>query len=295
MASQLPIRKNSPNTTKRPQITYYQYKERCSPRSHTLPHSIQPIHSRPPTTPNPFHPHNIIRRRLNHCHHTQKPRYRNFNHSRLPNTNPNLAGRKPDDSISKQILLNNIPIPFNKTPKILGLTLHPYLNFSKHIQNTTSAAIRKLNILKTVANTDIHNNIQTSIAIYKQFIRPTINYASPVWHPLLSDHNLTTLQTTQNKALRTITGCTHSTPQQHLHNETKILPIRNHLEMIGTQFYAKTRLPTHPCHKTLLQPTPQRLKQPPSSTGALYKQILNHIPPPPPNTNTTKNIQTKLN
>jgi hypothetical protein len=193
-----------------------------------------------------------------------------------------------------QVLLNNIPIPFNKTPKILGLTLDPYLNFSKHIQNTTSAANRKLNILKTVANTDIHNNIQTSIAIYKQFIRPTINYASPVWHPLLSDHNLTTLQTTQNKALRTITGCTHSTPQQHLHNETKILPIRNHLEMIGTQFYAKTRLPTHPCHKTLLQPTPQRLKQPPSSTGALYKQILNHIPPPPPNTTTTKHIHTQL-
>src|ERR1700755_655044 len=173
MASQLPIRKNSPNTTKRPQITYYQYKERGSPRSHTTPPSIQPIHCRPPTTPTPFHPHNIIRRRLNHCHHTQKPRYRNINHSRLPNTNPNLASRKPDDSIPKQssitlittdkqksnthpqVLLNNIPIPFIKTPKILGLTLDPHLTFKKHIQNTTSAANRKLNILKTVANTNI--------------------------------------------------------------------------------------------------------------------------------------------
>src|ERR1700755_2444441 len=106
MASQLPTRKTTPNKTKRPQITSYQYKERCSPRSHTLPHSIQPIHCRPPTTPNSFHPHNFIRRRLNHCHHTQKPRYRNINHSRLPNTNPNLAGRKPDDSIPKQILHN---------------------------------------------------------------------------------------------------------------------------------------------------------------------------------------------
>src|ERR1700755_1042607 len=190
-----------------------------------------------------------------------------------------------------QVLLNNIPIPFNKTPKILGLTLDPYLNFSKHIQNTTSAANRKLNILKTVANTDIHDNLQTSIAIYKQFIRPTINYASPVWHPLLSDENLTTLQITQNKALRTITGCTPTTPQQHLHNETKILPIKNHLEMIGTKFYAKTRLPSHPCHNTLLQPTIHRLKHPPSSTGTFYKQILNHIPhlpplPPQPNTYT---------
>src|ERR1700755_2422923 len=181
-----------------------------------------------------------------------------------------------------QVLLNNTPIPFNKTPKILGLTFDTHLTFSKHIQNITSAANRKLNILKTVANTDIHNNIQTSIAIYKQFIRPTIDYASPVWHPMLFKQNLMTLQITQNKALRTITGCTPTTPQQHLHNETKILPINNHLEMIGTQFYAKNRLLTHPCHKTLLQPTIHRLQKPPSSTGTFYKTFLNHIPPPLP-------------
>src|ERR1700755_1987547 len=106
MASQLPIRKNRPNTTKRKKITYNKQKEPNSPRSHTLPHTIQPIHSRPPTTPNNFHPHNFIRRRHNYCHNSQKPRYRNNNHTRLPNTIPNLAGRKPDDGIPKQILYN---------------------------------------------------------------------------------------------------------------------------------------------------------------------------------------------
>src|ERR1044072_111919 len=150
-----------------------------------------------------------------------------------------------------QVLLNNTPIPLNKTPKILGLTFDTHLTFTKHIQNTTAAANRKLNILKTVANTEINNNIQTSIAIYKQFIRPTINYASPVWHPMLSKQNLMTLQITQNKALRTITGCTPTTLQQHLHNETKILPLNNLLVMIRSQFCAKTLLPTHPCRNTL--------------------------------------------
>src|ERR1700755_2238258 len=102
-----------------------------------------------------------------------------------------------DKQLSKthpQVLLNNTPIPLNKTPKILGLTFDTHLTFTKQIQNTTSAANRKLNILKTVANTDINNNIQTSIAIYKQFIRPTINYDSPVWRPMLSKQNLMTLQ-----------------------------------------------------------------------------------------------------
>src|ERR1700755_2161825 len=116
-----------------------------------------------------------------------------------------------DKQLSKthpQVLLNNTPIPLNKTPKILGLTFDTHLTFTKHIQNTTSAANRKLNILKTVANTDIYNNTQTSIAIYKQFIRPTINYASPVWHLMLSHQNLMTLQITQNRAFSIITGCT---------------------------------------------------------------------------------------
>ena len=64
--------------------------------------------------------------------------------------------------------------------------------------------------------------------------------------------------------------------------------------MIGTQFYANTLSPLHPCHTTLSNPTHHRLKQPPSSPGTFYQQIFNNIPPPINNTSITKHIHTHL-
>src|ERR1044072_9432812 len=125
MANKLPIRKSRPNTTKWPKISDHKYKKRSTPGSHTLPHTIQPIHSRPPSTPNNSHPHYFIRRRHNYCHHPPKSHYRNNNHTRRFNTTPNLADRKPDDSIPKQILLN----PHNNRQTHIQ---HPPTSSTKH-------------------------------------------------------------------------------------------------------------------------------------------------------------------
>src|SRR5678815_5089013 len=70
---------------------------------------------------------------------------------------------------------------------------------------------------------------------YKQLLRTNINYASPAWFPALSKFNSKKLQITQNTALRIITECTKTTPIQHLHDETYILHISTHLEMVGTK------------------------------------------------------------
>ena len=76
-----------------------------------------------------------------------------------------------------------------------------------------------------------------------------LNYASLAWAPSLSNTHLNKLQTTQNKALRIITGCTQSTPISHLHAETLILSIQTHLDMRGMQFHAAaTNNTDHPCH-----------------------------------------------
>ena len=144
----------------------------------------------------------------------------------LITTDRHLSNHQP------HLTLNNSPIPTNKSPKILGITFDTHLTFTKHIQNITASANKKLNILKIITSSNIDHNKQLSITTYKQFIRPVLNYASPVWYPSLSKKNINTLQTTQNKALRNITGCTSTTPQQHLHDETNILPINTHLEMI---------------------------------------------------------------
>ena len=45
------------------------------------------------------------------------------------------------------------------------------------------------------------------LTAYKAICRPILNYAAPVWTPALSDTQWKELQTCQNSALRTATGC----------------------------------------------------------------------------------------
>ena len=51
------------------------------------------------------------------------------------------------------------------------------------------------------------------------------------------------------QALRTATGCTQDTNIQHLHDETLILPIHEHLQLHASQYKQETQHPSHPLHE----------------------------------------------
>ena len=73
--------------------------------------------------------------------------------------------------------------------------------------------------------------------------------------------NIDKLQIVQNTALRIATGCTHDTNTQHLHAETKVLPIHQHLQLHASQIRQKAQHPTHPLHKLTIHPHTPRLKK----------------------------------
>ena len=107
-----------------------------------------------------------------------------------------------------------------------------------------------------------------------------MSYASPSWSPDLANTHVEKLQRVQNSALRIATGCTKSSPIAHLHAETKVLPIKEHLNMRGTQFYAAAANPHHPCnhlHRTAT--TPRNIHKTPASH---YDRLLSSIPQIPP-------------
>ena len=111
-----------------------------------------------------------------------------------------------------------------------------------------------------------------------QTIHPSVlEYASPAWAPNLAITHHNTLQIIQNNALRIITRCTQTTPTSHLHYETQVLTLQDHISMRGTQFLAAASAnPDHPCHYMLVhQPTPRSIKTTPQG---LYTGLLNTIP-----------------
>ena len=96
----------------------------------------------------------------------------------------------------------------------------------------------------------------------------------------MADTHVETLQRVQNAALRIATGCTKSTPIGHLHAETKVLPMREHLNMRGTQFFAAAANPHHPCnHLHGTEASPRNIHRTPASH---FDQLFNRIPPTPP-------------
>ena len=158
--------------------------------------------------------------------------------------------------------INNTTLPTVKHPKILGLTLDPKLTYAQHIQNTLKRAKPTLNILKALTTTHWGKTKETLINTYKTITRPILEYTNTVWSPIISDTNTQKLQTIQNTALRIATGCTQDTNTQHLHTETKTLPLKQHLKLHASQYRQKAQHAEHPSHHLTTQAqNPRHMKQ----------------------------------
>src|SRR6187401_2868031 len=131
-----------------------------------------------------------------------------------------------------------------------GLSTEPWCNL--HFKFITSLSLDfnrccyilihcldDLKILKALNGTTWGKQKPTLIETYKATVRPIIEYGSTIWSPIIKETNLNKLQVTQNAALRIATGCTSDTHIQHLHAETKVLPLANHLKLHASNFWQK--------------------------------------------------------
>ena len=139
-------------------------------------------------------------------------------------------------------------LPLEKTPRILGLKLDPAFRFGHYAVDLRTRAAPRLNVLKALTGTRWGQHKETIEITYKSIIRSLFTYVAPVWLPHISSTNLHKLQVVQNSALRIATGCVRSTSVGHLHAETKILPVADHLSLISAQFLARALQTDHPAH-----------------------------------------------
>ena len=161
-------------------------------------------------------------------------------------------------STQLQLHINNTPIPTIKNPKILGLTFDPKLTYSTHIKQLANNAKKTLNILKALTSTSWGKDKETLTLTYKTIIRPRLEYANTIFYPIASDTQIHKLQIIDNTAKRIITGCTNDTATTHLHNETHMLPIKQHFKLHASLLKQKSKLPNHPLHSLIHNDPPPR-------------------------------------
>ena len=162
------------------------------------------------------------------------------------------SNHRPDVS------LGNHPLPLEKFPKILGVTFDTHFNFSTHVKNIITRAAPRINLLKALAGSTWGHDRDTVLHTFKALIKPLITYACPIWFPIISETNMTKLQTLQNSALRIATGNHLMAHEDHLHQETLTLPVRDSLNLLGRQFLLSTSRPSHPSHAVTSAPSGPR-------------------------------------
>jgi len=111
----------------------------------------------------------------------------------------------------------------------------------------------------------------------------------------IEQNALGNLQSCLYAGLRTALGCVKMTSVDHLHAEAKIMPVKNHCNMITKQFLLATQKPEHPNQSNILAPRPlramkniikesystniQHLVQKDGISDVEYNKVLNSSPP----------------
>ena len=163
--------------------------------------------------------------------------------------------------LTLDVNINGESVPTVKKPKFLGVTFDGLLSFNQHVSDMKKKLQSKNNILKALAGTNWGKEKEVLTNTYKAIGQSTLNYCAPIWTPSISNTNWNKLQTSQNSALRIATGCHLMSDIDHLHQETKIMKVRPHCEMLSKQYLLATQKLDHPNRVALNgRPPPRQMK-----------------------------------
>ena len=93
---------------------------------------------------------------------------------------------------------------------------------------------------------------------YKALERSIANYAAPVWNINASKSNFGKIQCAQNEALRIITGSHEMSNIDHIHSETKMPQVEDHLNLVSTQYLVPCLDTNNVCHHITKMDLPPR-------------------------------------
>jgi ribonuclease HI len=136
--------------------------------------------------------------------------------------------------------VNNSPIGFNPTPVFLGVKFDRTLSFRPHVDAVAQKMKKRLNTLRVLTGTKWGCHREDLRLLYITFIRSVMEYCGGAWLSNVSDSNIEKLQVVQNAASRVITGCTKTTPADHLAAEADLVPVSVRMEQLTAICYEKS-------------------------------------------------------
>ena len=166
-----------------------------------------------------------------------------------------------DASVVLEVKVDGQIVPTVKKPTFLGICFDTLLSFRQHAANLKSKLQAKNNVLLALSGSTWGKDKEIITTTFKAIGQSLINYCCPIWTPALANTSWNAIQTSQNAALRAATGCHLMTNPDHLHQETKVMKVKEHCVMLSKQFLLSTQRPNHPNRVDWDRPPPPRGRQ----------------------------------
>jgi hypothetical protein len=97
------------------------------------------------------------------------------------------------------------PIEWVDTTRYLGVTLDTRLTWSPPIDQVRKRTAQRMGMLGPLLNRKSNLSVRNGVLLYKQLLRPMMDYACPAWRSAAHSH-VRKLQVLQSKCLRLATG-----------------------------------------------------------------------------------------
>jgi hypothetical protein len=130
------------------------------------------------------------------------------------------------------------PILSFDAARYLGVILDTRLTWSSHIDQARKKAAQGLGVLGPLLHRRSGLSIRNGVLLYKQLIRPMMDYGCPVWRPAAHSH-VRKLQVIQSKCLRAATGAPWYISSGQIHEDLGVPYFADHIRSLTESFDSK--------------------------------------------------------
>ena len=161
-----------------------------------------------------------------------------------------------------KIKINDSELPLVRSPKLLRVYLDTIYSFNTHCVQVANRASNRNNVLKALAGTNLGQQKETLLVTYKALRKSIANYAAPVWSTNASAYNICKIQRAQSEALWIVTSLHKMSSIGHLHSESEMLQVGEHLNLLSAQYLVHCLDTWNVCHHVImLEHTPREMKE----------------------------------
>jgi hypothetical protein len=121
------------------------------------------------------------------------------------------------------------PIQWVETARHLGVTLDTQLTWSTHVNQVGKKAAQRLGVLGPLLNRRSGLSVRNGVLLYKQFIRPMMDYACPISRSAARSY-VRKLQVLQYKCLRIATKAAWYVGNRQIHRDLGIPFLADHIK-----------------------------------------------------------------